>query len=240
MRPLPDLDLARIAPLPTDQKWNALMQMKLGRPPYSYGPARQSLLEILNVDAGPLGLVPRAPWSLIAEEVAKRSRTDDEEAANLAVAHALYGFADAHAIVGQRHEFFPLAVGISGKVTYWVPAVVAVNGRPLVPFIDPRKAKRLTKDGRQFAFSVMHERIRAADPDFLEVELGIIQFDAVMQGDVVVRIPKLYTASDVGLLNFDTIDAMVRETYDIWRAVLVEREVDARRRGTGTAGPLGV
>lgn len=81
--------------------------MKLGRPPYSYGPTRQSLLEILNVDAGPLGVVPRASWSQIAEEVAKRSRTDDEEAANLAVAHALYGFADAHAIVGQRHEFFP-------------------------------------------------------------------------------------------------------------------------------------
>lgn len=109
-----------------------------------------------------------------------------------------------------------------------------------MPFIDPRKAKRLTKDGRQFAFSVMHERIRAADPDFLEVELGIVQFEAVMQGDVVVRIPRLYTASDVELLDFDTVDAMVRETYDIWHAVLAEREADARRRGTGTAGPLGV
>jgi hypothetical protein len=213
--------------------------MKLGRPPYSYGPTRQTLLEILNVDGGPLGVVPRAPWSQIAEEVAKRSHTDDEEAANLAVADALYRFADAQAIVGRRHEFFPLAVGLLGKVSFWVPAVVAVNGRPLVPFIDPRKAKRLTKDGRRFAFSVMHERIRAADPDFSEVELGIIQFDAVTQGDVVVRIPKLYTASDVELLDFDTIDGMVREAYDIWHAVLAEREADTRRRGTGTAGPLG-
>lgn len=115
-----------------------------------------------------------------------------------------------------------------------------MNGRPLVPFIDPRKAKKLTKEGRRFAFSVMHERIRAADPDFSVVELGIVQFDAMARGDAVVRIPKLYMASDIELFDFDAIDAMVRETYYIWHAVLAEREADARRRGTGTAGPLGI
>jgi hypothetical protein len=232
--------LARIAPMPTDQKWHELRQMKLGYPPYSYQPTRRSLLEILNVEAGPLGAVARAPWAQIAEEVAKRSRNDAEEIANLAVANALYSFADNHSIIGRRHEFFPLAVGLSGKVSYWVPAVVSVDGRPMIPFIDPRRAKKLTREGRRFAFSVMHERIRVADPDFAEVELGIVQFDAHKTDEGAIRTPKLHAAAGVELLDFDTIDGMVRETYEIWHAVLIEREADARRKGTGTAGPLGL
>ena len=240
IRPLPGLDLARIAPLPTDQKRNALRQMKAGRPPYSYDPTRRSLLEILNVDAGPLGMVPRAPWSQIAAEIAKRARNDDEEMANIAVAEALYAFANDHKVVGMRQNFFPLAVGLSGKVSYWVQAVIAVDGRSLVPFIDPRRAKRLTKEGLRFAFSVMHERIRAADPDFADVELGIIQLGAQVQGKTVVRIPKLHTASDFKLFDFDEIDDMVRETYDMWYSILAEREAEARGKGTGTVGPLGI
>jgi hypothetical protein len=241
IRPLPDLDLARIAPLPTDQKWNALKQMKLGHPPYSYQPMRRSLLELLNVEAGPLGAVARAPWREIAEEIAKRAKSDAEEIANLGVAHALYSFANDHSVVGQRQEFFPLAIGLSGKVSYWVPAVISVDGRPTIPFVDPRRAKRLTAEGRRFAFSVMHERIRVADPDFAEVELGIVQLAAHEDDDgVVVRMPKLHTAAGVELFDFDTIDLMVRETYEIWRAVLTEREAEARRKGTGTTGPLGL
>ncbi|PWB89855.1 hypothetical protein C5688_13530 [Methylocystis sp. MitZ-2018] len=239
-RPLPDLDLARIAPLPTDQKWHALRQMKMGYPPYSYQPTRRSQLEILNVEAGPLGIVPRAPWAQIAEEISKRSRTDAEELANLTVAHALYCFADDHSVAGRRHEFFPLAVGLSGKVSYWIPAVISVDGRPAIPFIDPRRGKKLTSEGRRFAFSVMHERIRAADPDFSEVELAIIQFGTHGQGESVVRTPNLHTATGVELFDFDTIDAMVRETYEIWHAVLTEREAEAHRKGTGTTGPLGL
>ncbi|AZG76319.1 type VI toxin-antitoxin system SocB family DNA replication inhibitor toxin [Methylocystis rosea] len=239
-RPLPDLDLARIAPLPTDQKWHELKLMKLGYPPYSYQPTRRSQLEILNVDAGPLGIVPRAPWAQIAEEISKRARTDAEKIANLTVAHALYNFADDHSIAGRRHEFFSLAVGLSGKVSYWVPAVISVDGRPTIPFIDPRRGKKLTREGRRFAFSVMHERIRAADPDFSEVELAIIQFGTHGKGESVVRTPNLHTATGVKLFDFDTVDAMVRETYEIWHAVLTEREAEARRKGTGTTGPLGV
>lgn len=240
IRPLPDLDLARIALMPTDQKWHELRQMKQGYPPYSYQPTRRSLLEILNVEAGPLGIVARAPWAQIAEEVAKRCRTDVEKIANLAVADALYSFADNHSIFGRRHEFFPLAIGLSGKVSYWVPAVVSVEGRPMIPFIDPRKTKKLTREGRRFAFSVMHERIRVADPDLADAELGIFQFDVHKSDEEIIRTPKLHTASGVELLDFDTIDAMVRETYEIWHAILIEREVDARRKGTGTTGPLGI
>jgi hypothetical protein len=210
--------------------------MKLGHPPYSYQPMRRSMLDILNVEAGPLGVVPRAPWQNVADQIAKASRSAEEAEANLAVALALYGYATAEKIAGRRQEFFPLAIGVSEKVSFWLPAVVALHGGPLVPFIDPRKTKKLTSEGRRFAFSVMHERIRAADPDFAEVELGILQFGVNDEDGS--RTPRLFTARDVTLFDFDAIDAMVRETYQIWHEVLEEREAEARRRGTGTTGPL--
>lgn len=73
MRLLPDLDVARIAPLPPDKKRRALEGMRLGHPPYSYDPMRQSILDILNIEAGPLASVPRAPWSVIEAAVRRRS-----------------------------------------------------------------------------------------------------------------------------------------------------------------------
>lgn len=237
IRHLPDLDLARIAPLPSDQKRAALRQMKLGHPPYSYQPMRGSMLDILNVEAGPLGVVPRAPWQSVADQISKGSRSAEEAEANLAVAFALYGYASAESIAGRRHEFFPLAIGVSEKVSFWLPAVIALNGGALVPFIDPRRTKKLPSEGRRFVFSVMHQRIRAADPDFAEVELGILQF-GVSGENQRLRVPRLFTARDTVLFDFDAIDAMVRETYQIWREVLEERESETRRRGTGTTGPL--
>lgn len=91
-RPLPDLDVARIAPLPRDQKRRALEGMKLGRPPYSYDPMRQSILDIMSTEAGPLASVPRAPWSVIEAAIRRRSRSSDEENTNVSVAKALYDY----------------------------------------------------------------------------------------------------------------------------------------------------
>lgn len=235
IRPLPDLDLARIAPLPRDQKRKALDQLKLGHPPYSYSPVRQSALEILNVDVGPLGVVPRASWPKIKEQISKRSRSSDEEEANLKVAEALYGFAEERRLEGRRYDFFPLAIGVSEKITLWLPAVLALDGKAAVPFIDPRRSKKLTADARRFVFSVMHERIRAADPDFAAVDLCIIQFAC---GDEGVRVPKVHLATDIKLFDFHSLDLMVRETYELWREVLQEREIAIRRKASGTRGPL--
>ena len=238
IRPLPDLDLARIAPLPTDQKRNAL-ETDEGRSTRPTPISRRAIQssKFLNVDAGPLGLVGRAPWAQIADQVSRRSRSEAEETANLDFASALYHFADAEKIAGRRHDFFPLAIGTSSKVSFWLPAVVSVDGCTMVAFIDPRRTKKLTSEGRRFAFSVMNERIRAADPDFDEVELAIIQFGTDSR-DPHLRIPALHLASGVKLFDFDTLDTMVRETYELWHEVLSERDADARRRGTGTTGPL--
>ncbi|MER8753832.1 hypothetical protein NKH57_32375 [Mesorhizobium sp. M1050] len=235
IRPLPDIDLARIAPLPSDQKSRALEQMKGGHPPYSYEPMRRSALELLNVDAGPLGKVDRASWAKLADAISKRSRSEDESKANLGAAKALFDFAEAANLHGRRHDIYPLAIGISEKVKFWLPAVVAIDGQTVVPFIDPRRSKKLTADGRRFAFSVMHERIRAADEDFADVEFAIFQLDANDDGS---RTTRLHLSRGVELYSFDDLDLMVRETYDLWRAILEEWERETRRKGAGGRGSL--
>jgi len=191
------------------------------------------MLDILNVEAGPLGVVPRASWSEVAGEIRKCCKRGLD--ANLAVAEALYRFSEREQIEGRRHEFFPLSVGLSEKVRFWLQAVVGLRGEPTVLFIDPRRAKKLTVEGRRFALSAMHQRIRVSDPDFADVELAIIQFETDGAG---VRTPKLFTADGVDLFSFEALDAMVRETYDLWREVLEERESDVRRKAGGARGLL--
>jgi hypothetical protein len=237
IRRLPDLDVARIGPLPRDQKRRELEQMKLSYAPHTYDPTRKFSPDILNIQSGPLGVVERASWETVEREVRRASRHVDEATANVAVSKALYSFATAHGIAGVRHEIFPLKIATTETVTFWLRALMAIDGMPTAALIDPRRAKKLTKLGRQFAFSAMHERIRAADPDYSDIELGIFQFDALADGS---RYARLYRASEVELWDFDTLDQMVRETYEIWHEVLAERDADSRRRGTGTTGPLGI
>lgn len=195
---------------------------------------RQSILDIMNIEAGPLASVPRAPWSVIEASIRRRSRSVSEEKANVGVAKALHDYATAHGVAGRRHDIFPLNIGVSERLVYWSQAVVAIDGRPVVPFIDPRRdTKRLTAVARRFVFSVMHERC-LADPDLSEVDHCITQSASLDDGS---RMPTLYFPDGMELYDFDTLDAMVQETYAIWNEVLEERGATARR-GTGTSGPL--
>lgn len=234
-RPLPDIDLARIAPMPRHEKRPALEQVKLKWPPLSYAPVRKHLLDILNILPGPLVVVPRTSWSVVEAAVGRASRDADEAAANLRIARGLYDFAEKHKFRGRRQGFYALPVGISEKVTYWLDAVLEVDGLPLVAFVDPRRTRKLTVEGRRFALSAMNERIRVADPDYANVGLGIIQF---RDGEGGARMPRLYTAEGVELFTFDELDVMVRETYEIWYEVLQEREEETRRKAGGIKGSL--
>ncbi|MFL9824703.1 type VI toxin-antitoxin system SocB family DNA replication inhibitor toxin [Rhodoplanes sp. SY1] len=233
-RPLPETDLARIAPLPADLKRAQLEHLRLGRPPYRYAPVRKSFADLLNVHSGLFGELPRTPFNLIADVIRSCSRSDDEEIANLRVAEALYNYTVEQKISGRKHEFFPMALGIGEKVVFWHSLVLALNSRPLVPFIDPRRQQtKLTKAARRFVFSMMYERIRVANPDFAHVTLGILQFTTPDTGP---RKPILYTDDGVELFSYDQLEDMVRETYAIWHEVCAERVAEARKRAAGGSG----
>lgn len=235
IRPLPDLDLARIAPLDLTKKRAALRQQKDGFPPLSLNPMRLSTPDMLNVSPGPLAALQQTPWATIEEAIAKACSTSKETSANLAAGSALYRYAQDKRIFGRYHEFFPLAIGVSRKVVYWSNAVLAIGDKPHAVFIDPRRTRRLTAIGRRFVFSVMNERIRVADPDFAGISLAIIQFDNPEQGP---RTAYPWFDQDVALYSFEELDAMVRETYEVWAEVLAEREIEARRTVYGRRGTL--
>jgi len=229
---LPDIDLARIAPLTKDQKVRALEAFRISHPPYRYVPVRKSLPEILNVRTGFLTPVERAPFSRIARAIAAESRSSEELTANLMVAQALYDYADCGRLEGRSIELFPLSVGTGTKLVFWHSFLVISEGEPIVPFFDPRRTTtRLTAQARKFVFSTMHERIRASDPDFATVKLAVFQLTAPEKGP---RVPIMHTDQGLALFSFAELEAMVAETYEIWSDVYLRRVMTPpQRRASG-------
>ncbi|MGX9146614.1 hypothetical protein [Mesorhizobium sp. 128a] len=122
-------------------------------------------------------------------------------------------------------------MSIGRKVTFWLPMVVAIEDQAHAVFVEPRRTRGLTAEGRRFAFSMMHERIRAADEDFAGLKLAILRFGDP-EGDK--RVVRLFTDKGVDLYDLGELENMVSSTYDMWREVCEDRERDARSRGTGT------
>ena len=91
IRPLPDIDLARIAPQPDDMKRKSLEQMKGGYSTFSYRPVRSCFDDILNIQPGlDFGSAPATPWPTIETELRKRSKSEEEFLYNKRVALGLH------------------------------------------------------------------------------------------------------------------------------------------------------
>ncbi|MGK6316301.1 type VI toxin-antitoxin system SocB family DNA replication inhibitor toxin [Neorhizobium sp. DT-125] len=235
IRRLPEIDLARIAPLATERKRGALEIFRLGHPTITYKPVRALFAGIFNVKLDLLTATDPIAWPTLDRLIRAKATSNDERDANLLVAKGLYEFASANAMGSRYQDFFSLSLSVGEKVEYWLPMVTALDGAPLIVFIDPRRGKRLTADARRFVFSMMHEHIRLANPDFSEARLGILQFGDVVEDQ---RPAKLWTDAGIALYGFDELDQMVRETYDIWREVSEARESETRRKSAGGYGPL--
>ncbi len=235
IRPLPDIDLARITTLPKDQQRRQLEQMQGGRPPFSYNPLRMCFHDIFNVQPEMFGLVEPTAWSIVEAKVRAKCRTENELKANIAVAEGLHHFAMTAQMLGRAQEFFSLSMTTGQRVTYWLPMVLSYQDRPIVPFIDPRKSRGLSRAARRFVFSMMHEHIRAADPDYEMVGLGIFQFG---DGEDGTRVPHLHTDDGIELIALAELGSMVASTYALWREISEEHVMETRRRAGGMSGSL--
>ncbi|MDR6755155.1 hypothetical protein J2Y48_000428 [Mycoplana sp. BE70] len=232
---LPDTDLARIAPLSDELKRSALKRMKGGFSTFSYKHVRACFGDVFNLQIGMFAPVQPTPWDKISERLMRACKAGDELRNNVQIAKALHAYAVSSNITGRQHEFFPMAMGIGRKVSLWLPMVLAIDAKPYAIFIDPRRKNGLGKLGRRFAFSMMHERIRAADEDFAGLNLGIIRFSDNDDGS---RTAKLHSDHDMELYSLHELEAMVASTYRIWQEVVDEREAETRRRPTGTGDLL--
>lgn len=234
IRRLNEIDLARIAPQPDELKQRNLERMQAGWPPFSYRPVRSCYEDIFNVQPPLFEKTEPSPWSVIREKIAKECTSQDESRQNLRVAEGLHNFSLSQNIKARSHDFYPLAIGISYKVTYWLNLILEIEGYPFVLFIDPRKSCSLTEQGRRFVFSMMHERIRVVDPDFHDVRLGIVHFDRQIKSG---RIARLVTGDDVDLYSFAELEEMAKSTYDMWCNICENRAENAQRGFEG-AGSL--
>jgi len=183
---------------------------------------------------GMFGATAPTPWKQIEAAIIKASRTDEEQRNNIQVAKALHKFTIEGSVIGRKHDFFPMHIGVGKKVSLWLPMVLAVQQRPHIIFVDPRRTKGLTEAGRKFVFSMMHESIRVADADFAGVTLGIIRFKD--DNEKKEREVQFYTDRDTTLFTLDELENMVAETYRLWQEIWEERITETRRKGTGTGG----
>ena len=235
-RLLHDLDLARIALLTTAEKRVELSKLKASWPPYGYKPFRMTILDTLNIEAGPLAPLPQTKWAAIECAIRLWGTSPEEIAANLRVAEGLYHFACGLDVAGKRQEFYPLVLSPTEKLSasYWSPIVISVDKRPVVPFFDPRKSNKLSPLGRQFALSAAHQRIRVLEHDFRDIELAVFQFSNPKVG---LRVAKPYFASDIDrLVEYDELLSKVQETYAIWNEIFAEREEKRRQESRGSEG----
>jgi hypothetical protein len=196
IRPLPEIDLARIAPLSVNEKRRQLEQHKAGRPLFSYEPLRRTIHDLINVTPDLFEPAEPTPWNKVEELIRRRAKPGDEYDSNIMVASSLHAYATAEGIRARQQDIRPLPLSLDLRVSYWWPFVMVIAGRPLIPFFDPRRSRRLTSVGRQFVFSMMNEAIRVADPDLTGVQLGIFQFEAVDDG---ARMLRLHIDEDVAL-----------------------------------------
>ena len=234
IRPLPDSDLARIGPMAREQKLIALRKMKFGRPPYTYYPIHANAPDVLNIDPGLFEASNSTPWPKIKENIISAGKSASEINVNLRVGEALHDFSTSRSVRGRQYDIPALPLGTTEKVVFWFNAALSIDGVPTLLFMDPRKTARLGPDGREFVFSAMADRL-AAYPDIAHYRRGIVQFSNP-HGSI--RCAEFFTQEGDPTFNHDALDKMARETYELWREVLEEREEETRRKSSGSRGPL--
>jgi hypothetical protein len=233
MRRLPEIDLARIMPLPIEEKRVHLEIQNLGYPPLSYNPTRAALEDIFNVQGELIGVGP-VDWKIIEQVVAKDCRNETERRHNLVIAKLLHNHTCENGIWARRKDFFPLKIGLSQGVRFWWNLFFVDEEKAVVPFVDPRLSRGLNREGRRVAFSFMHERVRMPGSDLEDARLAILQFPKNKFG---VRELHLHYDDGVELIPHEQLEGMLNETYEAWTAELANRGAQ-KRSASGSPGGL--
>lgn len=228
MTPLPDTDAANYIALPSDKRWDALKRFRNSKNfTVNYTPVRRHLAGLLGLSTGMFGPPPVDP-KVQLEQLERDCviKTDIDVRSNLAVAKGVLRFADDRLVTGRSlPPIHPRTIG-GEQIACWNSLVMSLDGgRPVIPFVDPRRSSRLTPEGRRVALSLMHENIREMDPDFAVARLAIMQFADAKSS---VRTCSIHFDDDVVLMPLDELELRVKETFEMWAVVCTDRERDAR------------
>ncbi|WP_337828388.1 type VI toxin-antitoxin system SocB family DNA replication inhibitor toxin [Pseudonocardia sp. TMWB2A] len=232
LRRLPEIDLAKVAHLPAEEKRIRLRRFGVGGGGWSYDPARSQSFTVVN-PRDPLGLSANAPKiENILKIVRQACRCDNQEIACLDVIKLFHSWCSENVTDAIERQLPAMSIGSWGSVRYWENFILVVNGKPTQVFTDHRRGTSgLDFLARKFVFSMMHEHTRSVDPDMLDAERLILKFPQHGKKD---RQIAEYFASEVGLYSFEELSAMIDETYKIWIEVEEERQAaPPKRRAAG-------
>jgi hypothetical protein len=230
MTPLPDTDVANFSALDPVQKRRALANFKQLRSiNVSYASFRQHSSDCLGLRAGMLELNRPHFWK-IARDIMRdcRPKTPLNIRSNLMVAAGTYQLAETLRISGRvAPELTPRLIG-GQYVECWNRVVLDIDGQPVIPFFDPRRSSsRLTPLGRRVALSIMHESIRAIDPDHANTRLAIVQYADAKR---TTRKASITFDDETTLFGYDELARMISETLRMWIEISAGREEEAHRR----------
>jgi hypothetical protein len=232
---LPDTDLARIALLSTDEKRKKLVAFKLGVPLHSWKPFRCALGGIFNTRKSLFDL-PHCTWSQIDSAIRNGCRKNPSWLdANLELAKLLYENNCKRNLVAVERQFGAVPVGFGASLKLWTDFYTIDNEVPVISFIDPRRGNGLTKQAMRFVFSMMMHNLAVSD--FSDAKFEILRFP---KNDDNSRSIEVYHMDRDDIIDLDTLNAMVHETYEIWIEVLEARAAESKRsnpkRASGTRG----
>lgn len=228
---LPETDIANLAFRSYDFKV-AFLDNWL-RPKHirgSYEPLRHSVPEAANVDLPLIPDLERTTLEQLEKLVIRACKGNAERIKmNLAPVRAIRRFVDEQRAEADFLETLPMTLYPGARYEFWAPMIVRYGGVARIVFLDLRRTGGLSPTGSHVAFSVMHERFRALNPDF-----GAVRFEAwkFANNDARTIRPIEEWAEPI---EYDRIVGDIAETYTILHAL---RAGDTGR-ATGTdPGPL--
>lgn len=234
---LPETELANWAFLSPENKRDAIerhVQPKkiIG----SYEPFREILGDAVNKQLPLFAEAdqPSTPWLQIERRIRAHSRCrgdGDTLKMNLEVAKATHDFAENARVTAVPIDVTSLAFGVGHLYQFGLSLLMRFSDRVAAVFLDMRRSNGLSIDGRDWVFSAMHERYRAAYPDLSAIDLQIWKYRANSDRTVVP-----FSAGAIRI-SYDDLVADVRETYSIYASVMAG-ERDKKRGSSGGSGSL--
>ncbi|MEQ1811790.1 MAG: hypothetical protein ABL889_17815 [Terricaulis sp.] len=231
--PLPMIDLARYATLSPELKRRALERHRSGGGSWSYDPARGKSKDAFQATT-PLDLAMReTSWPQIAADIIRAcSHGSEQRDSNLEVAKLLFDWVSENDIRAVEYSLPSLALGKIAQVRYWENLLFEWRGHRYALFLDHRRGNGLRgkhSDASRFVFSAMHHHVRSIDPSFAGYRMAIFRFPLQDDGT---RFVEHCTDDGIEHYSFDQLDAMVADTYRVWREVC-----EAKRAASATSEP---
>ncbi|HJW80237.1 MAG: hypothetical protein ACJ8DU_02170 [Microvirga sp.] len=230
---LPETDLARIALLPTDEKVVALRKFRSGRPRHSWAPFRGTLKGIFNTRKALLD-VPSCVLADVEAAIMRACRANpDWLEPNLELGRLLFQHTIKSGFDAIEQGFAAVPIGFGASVKFWHDFFQVQNDRPVIPFVDPRRGQGLTRLAKKFVFSAMYHHIGTGD--FVDATFQIYQFPLLQKG-ASERFVVIHHFSISDVVDLDSLNAGVQETYELWFELLYEREQEARKKKRAVGG----